>query len=125
MLVTPVLRWTSSTVVSMALWHLRPAPASPGPAPLWSGDVPGQPLAKRPTGDAVYNTPSSALGAPVVTIPLTAVQGMPMGIQLLGQPQSDDICLVCFTRTADFPGAAHPAQKPGPARRGGRMQPGG
>lgn len=65
------------------------APASPGPAPLWPGDVPGQPLAKRPTGDAVYNTPSSALGAPVVTIPLTAVQGMPMGIQLLGQPQSD------------------------------------
>lgn len=65
------------------------APASPGPAPLWSGDVPGQPLAKRPTGDAVYNTPSSALGAPVVTIPLTAVEGMPMGIQLMGQPHSD------------------------------------
>jgi Asp-tRNA(Asn)/Glu-tRNA(Gln) amidotransferase A subunit family amidase len=65
------------------------APASPGPAPLWSGEVPGQPLAKRPTGDAVYNTPSSALGAPVVTIPLTGVQGMPMGVQLLGQPHSD------------------------------------
>lgn len=65
------------------------APASPGPAPLWAGDVPGQPLAKRPTGDAVYNTPSSALGAPVVTVPLTAVGGMPMGIQLMGQPHAD------------------------------------
>src|SRR5213078_400973 len=27
----------------------------PGPAPLWSGDVPGQPLAARPTGDFVFN----------------------------------------------------------------------
>ncbi|MDN3564944.1 amidase [Paeniroseomonas aquatica] len=65
------------------------APASPGPAPLWAGDVPGQPLAKRPTGDAVYNTPSSALGAPVVTVPLAAVGGMPLGIQLMGQPHAD------------------------------------
>ncbi len=48
-----------------------------------------------------------------------------VALHAVGQPQSDDICLVCFTRTADFPGAAHPAQKPGPARRGGRMQPGG
>jgi Asp-tRNA(Asn)/Glu-tRNA(Gln) amidotransferase A subunit family amidase len=65
------------------------APASPGIAPLWSPDVAGQPLAKRPTGDAVYNTPSSALGAPVVTSPMTSVGGMPMGIQLVGQPHSD------------------------------------
>ncbi len=65
------------------------APASPGVAPPWSPDVPGEPLAPRPTGDAVYNTPSSALGAPVVTSPMTAVGGMPMGIQLVGQPHTD------------------------------------
>lgn len=65
------------------------APASPGPAPLWTGDVPGQPQVKRPTGDAVYNTPSSALGAPVVTVPMTSVGGMPMGIQVMGQPHAD------------------------------------
>ena len=65
------------------------APASPGPAPLWTGDAPGQPQVKRPTGDAVYNTPSSALGAPVVTVPMTAVGGMPMGIQVMGQPHAD------------------------------------
>lgn len=65
------------------------APASPGAAPLWAGDVPGQPQVKRPTGDAVYNTPSSALGAPVVTVPMTAVGGMPMGIQVMGQPHAD------------------------------------
>ncbi len=65
------------------------APASPGPAPLWAGDVAGQPQVKRPTGDAVYNTPSSALGAPVVTVPMTAVGGMPMGIQVMGQQHAD------------------------------------
>jgi Asp-tRNA(Asn)/Glu-tRNA(Gln) amidotransferase A subunit family amidase len=63
--------------------------SSPGPAPLWSGDVPGQPLAARPTGDAVFNAPSSGLGAPVVTVPLTAVGGMPMGIQVMAQPHMD------------------------------------
>ncbi|MCJ2017051.1 amidase [Methylobacterium sp. E-065] len=65
------------------------APASPGPAPPWSGDRPGEPLAPRPTGDSVFNTPSSLLGAPVVTVPLTAVGGLPMGIQVVGQPGTD------------------------------------
>jgi Asp-tRNA(Asn)/Glu-tRNA(Gln) amidotransferase A subunit family amidase len=65
------------------------APASPGPAPLWSGDVPGQPLVPRPTGDAVFNTPSSLLGAPVVTVPLIAVNNMPVGLQIMGQPGMD------------------------------------
>jgi Asp-tRNA(Asn)/Glu-tRNA(Gln) amidotransferase A subunit family amidase len=65
------------------------APASPGPAPLWPGDVRGQPLSPRPTGDAVFNTPSSLLGAPVVTVPLTSVHGLPMGIQIMGQPGTD------------------------------------
>jgi Asp-tRNA(Asn)/Glu-tRNA(Gln) amidotransferase A subunit family amidase len=64
-------------------------PASPGPAPLWSGDVPGEPLAPRPTGDAVFNTPGSLLGAPVVTVPLTSVGGLPLGIQIMGQPGAD------------------------------------
>ena len=65
------------------------APASPGPAPLWPGDTPGQPLLPRPTGDPVFNYPSSLLGVSVVTSPLTAVRGLPMGIQLMGQPGTD------------------------------------
>jgi Asp-tRNA(Asn)/Glu-tRNA(Gln) amidotransferase A subunit family amidase len=63
--------------------------ASPGPAPLWSGDQPGKRLTPRPTGDAVFNAPSSGLGAPVVTVPLTSVGGMPMGIQVMTQPHAD------------------------------------
>ena len=63
--------------------------ACPGPAPLWSGDLPGQPLAARPTGDFVFNAPSSMLFAPVVTVPLMSVAGMPVGVQLMGQQHED------------------------------------
>ena len=63
--------------------------ACPGPAPLWSGDVPGQPLAPRPTGDFVFNAPSSMLFAPAVTMPLVSVGGMPVGVQLMGQQHND------------------------------------
>ena len=61
----------------------------PGPAPLWSGDAPGQPLAPRPTGDYVFNAPSSMLFAPAVTVPLMSVGGMPVGVQLMGQQHAD------------------------------------
>ncbi|MFN4088260.1 MAG: amidase family protein [Alphaproteobacteria bacterium] len=63
--------------------------ACPGPAPLWSGDVPGQPLAPRPTGDFVFNAPSSMLFAPVVTMPLMGIGGMPVGVQVMGQQHED------------------------------------
>jgi Asp-tRNA(Asn)/Glu-tRNA(Gln) amidotransferase A subunit family amidase len=61
----------------------------PGPAPLWPGDIPGQPLAPRPTGDAVFNTPSSLAGAPAVTMPMLAVNGLPVGVQVMGQDGQD------------------------------------
>jgi len=61
----------------------------PGPAPIWSGDVAGQPLAPRPTGDFVFNAPSSMLFAPVVTVPLMSVGCLPVGVQLMGQQHED------------------------------------
>jgi Asp-tRNA(Asn)/Glu-tRNA(Gln) amidotransferase A subunit family amidase len=61
----------------------------PGPAPLWPGDVPGKPLAPRPTGDSVFNMPSSMLFAPAVTMPVMSVGGMPVGAQLMGQQHED------------------------------------
>ena len=61
----------------------------PGPAPLWPGDVPGKPLAPRPTGDSVFNTPSSILFAPALTMPLLSVGGLPVGVQLMGQQHED------------------------------------
>lgn len=61
----------------------------PGPAPLWSGDVPGKPLAPRPTGDFVFNAPSSMLFAPAVTLPLMSVGSLPVGVQVMGQQHED------------------------------------
>jgi len=79
------------------LAHMQVAPLAdaaitlscPGPAPLWAGDVPGQPLAPRPTGDFVFNAPSSMLFAPVVTLPLMSVGGLPVGVQVMGQQYED------------------------------------
>lgn len=63
--------------------------ACPGPAPAWVWDEPGQPLAPRPTGDTIFNVPSSMLFAPVVTAPMMAVGGLPVGAQLMGRPGED------------------------------------
>lgn len=57
------------------------APSSPGPAPLWQADKPGEPSVAIPTGNLDFNTPSS--------LPLAAVHGLPMGIQVMGQPGTD------------------------------------
>jgi Asp-tRNA(Asn)/Glu-tRNA(Gln) amidotransferase A subunit family amidase len=61
----------------------------PGPAPVWLGDVPGQPLAPRPTGDPLFNFATSLTGAPCVSVPMLAVDGMPVGVQLIGQVNQD------------------------------------
>jgi Asp-tRNA(Asn)/Glu-tRNA(Gln) amidotransferase A subunit family amidase len=78
---------THATVASLA--DAAITLSCPGPAPIWTGDVPGQPLAPRPTGDFVFNAPSSMLFAPVVTVPLISVGGLPVGVQLMGQQQED------------------------------------
>ena len=69
----------------------------PGPAPLWAGDVPGQPLAHRPTGDAVFNYATSMLFAPAVSVPMLAVGGLPVGVQFIGQ-QHEDARMTSFAR---------------------------
>ena len=61
----------------------------PGPAHVWLGDEPGAPLAPRPTGDPVFNFPSSMLFSPAVSMPLMSVGGMPVGVQVFGQPHED------------------------------------
>ena len=69
----------------------------PGPAPLWPGDKIGEPLDPKPTGRSHFNYPSSLLGAPAVSIPLMSVDGMPVGIQVLGQ-QHQDAKMVAIAR---------------------------
>jgi len=63
--------------------------SSRGPAPRWSGDTPGQPLNPTPTGDSSFNVPASLLGAPAISIPIMAVDGLPLGVQIIGQQHED------------------------------------
>ena len=41
-------------------------------------------------GSAVYNEGSSVLGAPAISLPLLAVEGAPVGVQILGQFDEDE-----------------------------------
>jgi Asp-tRNA(Asn)/Glu-tRNA(Gln) amidotransferase A subunit family amidase len=63
--------------------------SSPGPAPEWLGDQPGKPLAASPTGDFGFNAATSMLGAPAVSVPMLAVNGLPLGVQVVGQWHDD------------------------------------
>jgi len=65
------------------------APSSLGPAPAWVHNELDDTEPPMPTGDIVFNAPSSLLGAPSVTLPLTAVAGMPMGVQFMAQRNRD------------------------------------
>ncbi|MDP2801851.1 MAG: amidase [Phreatobacter sp.] len=60
-----------------------------GPAPVWERDRPGAPLPKAPTGDYACNAATSLLGAPAVTVPVLGVRGLPLGMQIVGQPHDD------------------------------------
>jgi Asp-tRNA(Asn)/Glu-tRNA(Gln) amidotransferase A subunit family amidase len=54
--------------------------SSPGPAPLGLESV----------GEPLYQTPTSALGAPVFGLPLLIVDHLPQGVQLMGFNGGDD-----------------------------------
>jgi Asp-tRNA(Asn)/Glu-tRNA(Gln) amidotransferase A subunit family amidase len=41
------------------------------------------------TGNPIFNYPGSALRTPAVSLPLLAVDGLPLGVQLLGYPQRE------------------------------------
>ena len=43
-----------------------------------------------PVGNMVYGEPSSVLGSPALNLPLLAVDGLPLGIQLIGHFREDD-----------------------------------
>jgi Asp-tRNA(Asn)/Glu-tRNA(Gln) amidotransferase A subunit family amidase len=60
--------------------------ASPGPAPH-SGPPGGNEV--RTTGNAACNYFTSAIGMPVITLPLMSVGGLPVGVQLCGPWHGD------------------------------------
>jgi len=47
------------------------------------------PLGITSTGDAIFNAPGSALRTPAISLPMLTVNGLPVGVQLLGYPGQD------------------------------------
>ena len=64
--------------------------ASVGPAPDvdFKADS-GEPEYAYLTGDPAFNAATSALGAPAITLPKMALDGMPLGVQVIGTPHRD------------------------------------
>ena len=63
--------------------------SSPGPAPPMGVVTGGEESYGFVTGDPAFNGATSALGTPAITVPLIAVNGLPVGTQFIGQPHSD------------------------------------
>ncbi|MBL6082010.1 amidase [Belnapia sp. T18] len=62
--------------------------SSVGPAPLMENKVKDSGVTHT-TGLPAYNAATSVLGSPAITLPLLAVGGLPVGIQLIGQRHTD------------------------------------
>jgi amidase len=67
-------------------------PTTPGVAPLLDG----------PRGDFMgrliaLTTPASTIGAPQISLPLAQVDGLPVGLSLIG-PKGSDEMLIAFAR---------------------------
>ena len=60
-----------------------------GPAPFSDSRADEDAKANQLNGSPVMNAPSSTLWAPTIALPLLAVDGMPVGVQILGQQHED------------------------------------
>lgn len=64
--------------------------SSAGPAPLMNDpNAKGEPGITHTTGLPAYNAWTSAIGCPAVTVPMLAVGGMPVGVQIVGRHDED------------------------------------
>ena len=64
--------------------------SSAGPAPFMDGNAgKGEPGITHTTGLPAYNAWTSAIGCPAVTVPMLAVEGMPVGVQIVGRHDDD------------------------------------
>jgi Asp-tRNA(Asn)/Glu-tRNA(Gln) amidotransferase A subunit family amidase len=62
--------------------------SSVGPAPPMANATKDSGVTHT-TGLPAFNAATSVLGCPTITLPLMAVQGLPVGVQVIGQPHAD------------------------------------
>ncbi|HEY0184133.1 MAG TPA: amidase [Rhodopila sp.] len=62
--------------------------SSVGPAPLMANNAQDSGVTHT-TGPPAFNAATSVLGAPAITLPMLSVQGLPVGVQVIGQPHTD------------------------------------
>ena len=70
--------------------------AAPGVAPVGLGS----------TGNPIFNVPASMLGIPAVSLPLLAIDGMPLGLQIAGFVGEDARLFAVAAAIRDLLGAA-------------------
>jgi Asp-tRNA(Asn)/Glu-tRNA(Gln) amidotransferase A subunit family amidase len=65
--------------------------SSAGPAPKMADTTAqqGEPGVAHQTGLPAYDAWTSAVGCPCVTVPMLSVDGMPVGVQLIGRHDED------------------------------------
>ncbi|KMO36883.1 amidase [Methylobacterium aquaticum] len=63
--------------------------SSTGPAPRKDNDGIDSGVSHT-TGSPAFNAATSVLGSPAITMPLLAIRGLPVGVQVIGQPHTDD-----------------------------------
>ena len=76
-------------------WDILIAPSTPCPATLIGQefiDINGVSLPTR-ASMGMLSQPISFLGTPVVSVPLTTANGLPIGLQLIAPPWREDLCL--------------------------------
>ncbi|MGB0670722.1 MAG: amidase family protein, partial [Rhodospirillales bacterium] len=97
------LWWLEQMLASFREVDLLVVPATPCPAPLIGQkvlDVGGQERPLRPFL-GLLSQPFSAIGLPVVTVPVFAGESLPVGIQLIAPPWREDIALRAAAVLAD------------------------
>ena len=70
--------------------------AAPGAAPVGLGS----------TGNPVFNVPASMLGIPAISLPLLAIDGLPLGLQIAGFVGEDAALFAVAAAIRDLLGAA-------------------
>jgi len=107
-------RLYDEAMAAFARFDVLIAPATPAPAPqLGQGTIviAGQEMPARPN-IGVMSQPLSAIGLPVITVPVRAGSGLPIGVQIAAPPWREDLAFEAAARLEAAGLAASPVADP-------------